>query len=128
MGNVFNKFGGGSVRVDELFTGRQGGPATLALDLSEYRFILVSIYGGTGVTQSPVLMEVGSTYQFWGGASYGSVYDGGHPSGSKFTITSTGIVIDHDGPLVGAVYGIKGLEHYTYEYDAESWTLKLVKE
>ena len=128
MGNVFNKFGGGTIRVDELFTGRQTAPGTLALDLSEYRFVLVSIYGGNGTTQSPVLMEVGSSYQFWGGGSYGSIYDAGHPGGSLFSVTSSGIVIEHEGIAVGAVYGIKGLERYGYVYDGTIMALKLVKE
>lgn len=128
MGNVFNKFGGTNVRVDELFTGRQTAPGTLALDLSDYRFVLICVYGGSGTTQSPVLAEVGTTIKFWGGSSYGSIYDAGHPNGSLIDVQSTGITLEHEGIAVGAVYGIKGLEHYTYEYDSGIWCLKLVKE
>ena len=128
MGNVFNKFGGGNIRVDELFTGRQTAPGTLALDLSDYRFVLICVYGGNGTTQSPVLAEVGTAIKFWGGGSYGSIYDAGHPSGSLIDVQSTGITLEHEGIAVGSVYGIKGLEHYGYEYDSTIMALKLVKE
>ena len=128
MGNVFNKFGGGTIRVDELFTGRFTTPGFMSLDLSEYKWILVCVYGGAGVTQSPVLIEVGGDYDIWGGGSYNPIYDSGHPSGSLITADSTGITVEHGGIAIGSVYGLKGLEKYKYIRESGDWYLKLVEE
>lgn len=117
MGAIYNKFSGiGSsgtpINFVQVYDGRAYGSSTSIPELANYKWALVLLYGGSGVSMATALVHIGDTTPVVVGVYYGN-YNYLH---ARITIDEHGVITKSGDTnvIIGCVYGIEGMDDWEY--------------